>query len=303
MTLKYCLLTATRPSCVAKKYSLNKAGELVKETSANASEGKLQILEVSSAAEFAQQLIGLGNDQCHIYGLPPHDARLVTEDCWNKLGKPEDALPRTQDVFSWAKGPGVMLCDRDAPKDGSQSLSPVQLLEAIRSACPLVDQSDFVWWPSASSHIFKDETDLTGLRGQHLYLFVQDASDIQRAGHALNERLWAMGIGHYEVSDSGSLLKRSFFDSSVWQTNHIDFAAGAKCGSELSQRRGHPQVTGGQQFRFLDTQTAIPDLTAEEKRLAARNQENCKSALEADARRQREIWAANRVELLISQSN
>lgn len=40
----------------------------------------------------------------------------------------------------------------------------------------------------------------------------------------------------------------------------------------------------------------LPDLTAEEKRLAARNQEKCKSALEADARRQREIWAANRVE-------
>ena len=295
MTLKYCLLTATTPKCVTKKYSLDLTGTLVKETSANASEGKLEILEVSSAAEFAQQLISLDHDQCHIYGLPPHDARLVTEDSWLKLGKPADSLPRTQDVFSWAKVPGIMLCDKDAPKDGSTSLTREQLLEAIRSACPLVDKADHVWWPSASSHIYKDEIDLTGLRGQHLYLFVRDAADIERAGKVLNERLWALGVGHYEISESGSLLKRSFFDSSVWQTNHIDFAAGAKCGSGLSQRRGHPHVTGGEQFCFLDTLTAIPDLSAEEKHLAERNQEKCKSALELDARKQREIWTAKRV--------
>ncbi len=296
MTLEYCLLTATKPSCVTKKYSLDQTGALAKVTSASVSEGTLQIKSINSVAEFAQQLIGLRHDQCHIYGLPPNDARLVTEDSWQKLGKPTEALPRTQDVFAWAKGPGIMLCDKDAPKDGTTSLTREQVLGTVLSACPQVDQADHVWWPSASSHIFKDETDLTGRRGQHLYLFVSDASDIERAGNALNERLWAQGVGHYEISESGNLLKRSFFDSSVWQTNHIDFAAGAQCGEGLKQQRGRPVVTGGENFCLLDTRTAIPELTAEEKRLAARNQEICKPALEADAKKQREIWTAKRVD-------
>jgi hypothetical protein len=296
MTLEYCLLTATKPSCVTKKYSLDQTGVLVKETSASVSEGKLQIMAINSVDEFAQNLLELSHDQCHIYGLPPHDAQLVTEDTWQKLGKPIDALPRTQDVFAWAKGPGIMLCDKDAPKGGSPSLTREQVLDTVITACPKVAEADHVWWPSASSHIFKDESDLTGLRGQHLYIFVSDASDIERAGNALNERLWAQGVGHYEISESGSLLKRSFFDSSVWQTNHIDFAAGAQCGEGLKQQRSCPVVAGRENFCFLDTRTAIPELTAEERRLALGNQKICKSALEEDARKQREIWTAKRVD-------
>jgi hypothetical protein len=40
------------------------------------------------------------------------------------------------------------------------------------------------------------------------------------AGEALLIRLWARGIGRFEVSSSGALLERGLFDGSVWPRDH-----------------------------------------------------------------------------------
>jgi hypothetical protein len=303
MAVKFCRLTSTKPKHVTKKYSLS-GTELVKATSADVLAGHFEIYTARSAAEFAEQLKQLSHDQCHIYGVPPRDAELVTVQHWHKLGCPDDPLPRTQDLFTWPDGPGVMLLDRDAPKDGSRGTSKKQLLRLLLEACPQVNSSDLVWWPSASSHICKGDNDLTGLRGQHIYLFVKDASDIERAGKALNERLWAMGHGHYEVSKAGTKLKRDVFDDRVWQTNHIDFAAGALCVDGLVQRRGEPVTIdeSEDQFRLLDTRIAIPDLTDEERRLAADHQERCKAAVAKAAADQRVEWQAGRVSAMVQKN-
>ncbi|MEY3664229.1 MAG: hypothetical protein RLZZ153_411 [Pseudomonadota bacterium] len=303
MIVKYCRLTSTKPKYVTKRYGLS-GGELVKNTSANVSEGHLAICEVRSASEFAGYLKQLGHDQCHIYGLPPRNAALVTEERWHKLGCPEDPLPRSQEVFSWSGGPGVMLLDRDGPKDGERGLTKKQLFQLLLGACPQINTADLVWWPSASSHICKEGDDLTGLRGQHFYIFVKDASDIERAGKALNDRLWALGHGHYEVSKAGNLLKRGVFDESVWQSNHIDFAAGASCGDGLVQQRGEPLVLdeGEDQFRLLDTRIAIPDLNEDERKLASDHQERSKATVAKAAEEQRAQWMAGRVSVMVQKN-
>lgn len=303
MIVKYCRLTSTKPKYVTKRYGLSDEG-LVKDTCANVSEGRFDICEVRSASEFAEHLKRLGHEQCHIYGIPPRNAALVTEEQWHKLGRPEDPLPRSQEVFGWPSGPGVMLLDRDGPKGGESGLTKKQLFQLLLFACPLMNTTDFVWWPSASSHICNGETDLTGLRGQHFYIFVKDASDIERAGKALNDRLWALGYGHYEVSKAGNLLKRGVFDESVWQSNHIDFAAGALCGDGLVQRRGDPLVLdeGKDQLRLLDTRLAIPDLNEEERKLAVYNQERSKAAVAKAAEEQRAQWMSGRVSVMVQKN-
>ena len=217
MKIKYCLVTASKPNCVTKIYRLD-GTELSKETSANVYEGQLQIRDVESAAQFAQRLQELSHAQCHTYGVPPNDASLITEKKWLELGRPHMRLPRTLEVFSWPDGQGVMLLDIDAPKAGSPSISRKQLFKLLLEACPELNSADLVYWPSASSHICNGDMDLTGLRGQHVYLFVKDAKDIDRAGRALNERLWAMGHGNYEVSLAGTLLKRSCAQSNTAAT-------------------------------------------------------------------------------------
>ena len=134
------------------------------------------------------------------------------------------------------------------------------------------------------------------MKGQRVYLFIKHGTDIERAGRVLNERLWAKGFGRYEVGAAGQLLKRSVFDGSVWQPNHIDFAAGAKCGAGLKQRRGNPKVLGGDGSELLDTLIAIPDLTADEIQKSEANQSQWKSKLRSQSDAKKNEWIESRVD-------
>ena len=290
-----CVITATSPTCVTKTFNLVD-GKLEKATSANVYSGSMQIRSFRNAKEFATFLQQLTSAQCLTYGIPPCDAGLVTQEVWEKLGRPVDPLPRSNTVFSWPEGAGILMLDYDAPKDGTTPMGRKAIVKALLVVCPDLNHANLIWWPSTSSYIHAGDEELTGLKGQRLYLFVKDASDIERAGKTLNERLWAIGHGRYEVSKSGGLLKRCMFDGSVWQTNRVDFAAGAMCGPGLEQRRGEPFVLGGDTFALLDTRAAIPPLSEAESQRCRENQEKFKLQLSAKAEEVQAQWIANRVD-------
>lgn len=295
--ITFAEITSARQKCIAKQFSLNEDGSLKKSTSASVTAGHMRRVFVSSATEFAQVLTKLRPDQCLTYGVPPHDAKLVTKDEWDALGRPSDCLPRAKEVFAWPEGRGVLMLDYDAPKDGSPPLSREALVGITGIAVPGLLSHDCVWLPSTSSLIYTAEgREITGIKGQRLYVTVRDAADIPRAGKAINERLWAQGHGQYEVSKSGSLLERPVFDGSVWQANHIDFAAGAKCGPGLEQRRGSPLVIVGD---ALDTKATIPDLTASEQAHARANKDAAKRAVFALAERVRIEWIESRIDEIV----
>ena len=140
----------------------------------------------------------------------------------------------------------------------------------IRAAAPGLADVAMLWWPSASSHICDAETgqDLTGLRGQRMYLLVREAGDIPRAGAALVDRFWAAGHGRIIVSAAGAALERCPVDGSVWQPERLDFAAGAGCGEGLVQRRGAPVLIPGSS-EMVDTRIALPDDPAISRAAAA----------------------------------
>jgi hypothetical protein len=289
----------TSSTTVAKKLSLDQDGKLVSETTANVYSGSMRRLQMQNAQAFARLLSGLTTKQCLVYGVPPRDAKLVTERRWAEMGRPDDHLPRSTEIFTWPAGPGIMLLDYDAPKDGTSPLTKEELLAVVEKACPMIFLSDFVWWPSSSSEIYTtDGKQLRGIRGQRLYPCVQDASDILRAGNALNERMWAHGHGRYEVSKSGSLLERGVFDSTVWQTNRIDFAAGADCAEGLEQRRGAPVVHEGLLGGELDTRAAIADLTPDEVAAAQQAKERAKAGMAEAAAQAKAAWVEERVRQL-----
>ena len=297
MKIQCCLITAKVPDCVTKEFSLVD-GQIQKKTTASVSQGQMQILGFDTSQQFADLLMQLSPDQCLTYGVPPRDADLVTEEKWNQLGKPEDQLPRSKAVFSWPTGAAVMMLDYDAPKDGTKPLGRKELVQTLISVCPKLNSSGLIWWPSTSSHIYVGEEQVAGLKGQRIYLLVKHGTDIERAGKVLNERLWANGLGRYEVGEGGQLLSRSVFDGSVWQTNRIDFAAGAKCGAGLEQRRGQPVLLGGHDFELLDTLDAIPELTADEIQKSELNQSNWKSKLKSQAEVKKNEWIKARGEAI-----
>lgn len=262
----FTLVTATAPKTCSKSYSLSAAGKLEKTTIANVSRGTVKTRSVSSLSEFAHVLKNLQHNQALVYGVPRHPAahQLVTDEAWQRAGRPAHQVARTAEALRWPEGAGVMFLDYD-PADAATALTRDELLSALYQACPCLQSVEKIWFPSSSSHIVHSSTgqDFTGLRGQRIYMLVQDASDIERAGKALVDRLWLCGFGRFDVSDSGSRLERTLVDATVFQPNRLDFAAGATCTAPLQQQRGEPLLIRGD-VAFCDTRSAIQDLSAAE---------------------------------------
>ena len=261
-SVQWAVITAQDPKTLGKQYWLEKDGSLQKRTIAYMTEGRAKCFQGSGLEEFARQIPSLKKNQAVTYGLPEaDDVGLVTEEEWRKMGRPSDPQPRTQEHFAWPHGPGIMLVDYD-PAEGAEVLSSEELVEHLRKAVPGLKTARMLWWTSSSSHIFHGEKDLTGLKGQRVYLIVQDAADIPRAGKALIEYLWAAGFGRIEIGRAGQLLERTLVDGSVWQTNRLDFAAGADCLQPLQQRRGTPVIIPGD-TEIIDSAVAIPEPSEE----------------------------------------
>lgn len=253
------IINSVKPAYLAKHYRLDDSGELVKSPGGELVSGTAEVVTVSSLSEFAALLSSLSPAQALTYGVPERNSvKIVTKSQWLKMGRPADAVPRSKDAFSWPAGAGVMMNDYDPGADAGV-LDREALLASLYAAVPALAGVAALWWPSSSSHITRSDTgeDLTGLRGQRLYWIAQDAGDIPRAGEALETYLWAAGHGRIEVGAAGQLLKRTLIDSSVWQANRLDFAAGAACTAPLEQRRGHPVVLDG--APVMDTRAVIPD--------------------------------------------
>lgn len=257
-------ITSYKPQKLTKSYFLDDDGKIQVKTSASMTEGQAEIVELSNLGEFSKLLSDLKPNQALCFGVPKQSpVKLRTKKCFEEMGRPDGYAPRSKEAFSWPNGAGLMLLDYD-PRPGRTPLTPEQLREQLIDVVPALAAAGSVQWLSSSSMIYNSETQdqLHGIKGQRIWVSVQDASDIPRAGKALIDRLWLAGHGWYEVSRSSILLERCTVDASVWQTNRLDFAAGASCIAPLEQRRGNPVVVNGQ---LLNTREAIPDLSEQER--------------------------------------
>lgn len=256
------VVTSHIPSTLAKQYSLDKTGNLSKPKPAGQIvEGSAQRFSIHNAQELADLLVTLQHNQALVYGVAVlEQAKLMSRQALEDAGYPGGVLTRTKEDFAWANGPGVLMVDYD-PLDGQPALNRFQFIQAITDVVPELTKSAYVWWCSSSSLLYHDREQLQGIRGQRLYILVEDAQDIERAGSVLFKRLWLAGHGFYAISRAGTALERTIIDASVWQTNRLDFASGAKCIPPLEQRRGEPSTHEG---TLLDTAAALPNLTPEE---------------------------------------
>jgi|26BtaG_2_1085354.scaffolds.fasta_scaffold02045_4 hypothetical protein len=278
----FTIFNSITPPTLTKERRLSADGQLVSSTSAHMSEGTATTTTVNSATQLAGVLDKLEHNQAVSWGVPASDmqtARILSKAAYEKAGTPADALTRTNEHFRYANGHGVKMLDCDDTK-----LSKEQFINAINDALgDTVDLSELahVWRPSSSSYIYNGDEQVTGLKGQRLYLMVKDANDIPRALNVLFSRLWLNGHGYYEISAAGTLLERAPIDTSVGQASRLDFAAGSKCIAPLEQRSAPTEPHEG---ALLDTATALPDLTADEQAelQAIKEREKAKVRDEAD---------------------
>ncbi|WP_135503088.1 hypothetical protein [Roseovarius aestuariivivens] len=297
MTARLTLVTSIRPAKLSKaanridngRVSITGGGVLV--------EGDTEILKIASLHDLKKVLERLEPNQALTFGIPRDgDKKLLSRKELAKRGAPTDFITRTRDEFCWPSGPGILMLDHDP---GEQPFFRDDLVAAIRQAVPGLKDMRMLWWPSASSHIFDEATDedLTGLRGQRVYLMVTDATDIPRAGAALVDRLWAAGYGYIKVSTAGAALERSPIDASVWQPERLDFAAGAICGPGLVQRRGEPKIINGM-TETLDSRLVLQDDKAIAK-VAEANRRKAKAAASSRMKAARDAFIVMKAKAML----
>lgn len=273
---------------LTKKYLLN--GDQVEvKTAANMYEGEHKQITVSTASAFAEVLQTLKPNQALVHGVAPLDRpNILSKTKWYEAGQPADTVTRSNTFFSWPSGGGVMMLDFDYHGiDRTRD----ETIAIIKSVIPALADAAYVWWCSSSSYIYNGDTEINGLRGQRLYIFVKDATDIKRAGEVLFDRLWIAGQGFYEVSAAGSLLTRCIIDGSVWQPSRLDFAAGADCIAPLEQKRPAPFAHEG---GLLDTRVALPDLTGAERAELEVLQRKAKQEMQPEADAERYLYIEER---------
>jgi hypothetical protein len=293
------IITAIEPKRLSKGYSLGIDGDLLKAPGGNLIRGKIEARTITTLLDLAATLQTLTPAQALVYGVPINSAsRVMTRKAFSDAGRPEGATTRTNEDFRWPHGAGVMMLDYD-PTFGGDALDRDSLVQAIRAAVPGLVASQMLWWPSASSCIWAGEKELNGIKGQRIYLLVQEAADIPRAGKALVAHLWLASFGQIEVSKSGALLERTLVDASVWQASRLDFAGGANCGAGLEQRRGDPVIIAGDAMP-IDSRAALPDLTAQERDRLTAIKAEAKGAARPQAIGVRASWIDARVQEMVA---
>lgn len=221
-------------------------------------------------------------------GTQPGEAvRITTLEQYEKEGRPANVYTRSNDHFNYPAGVGGLLII-----DCDTVISKAAFLKAINDIIPL-DEVAHLYTTSSSSHIINSKTgsELAGLRGQRLYIAVEDASDIPRAGKVLFERLWLNGNGYIEIGKAGQYLIRSIIDASMWQPSKLDFISGSVCIPPLEQHRPAPEPHEGE---LLDSCVALRDLDAVERAEVTALINKAKDALKNEAETVRDSYAHER---------
>jgi hypothetical protein len=245
--LTLTLITSTTPSLPSKSFSMTD-GKLVKASSADLSAGHARLIACSGLTEFDTLLNTLSGDQALTFGIAPGhpDATVRTAD---KLR--EGDIARTKEYFRFAEAPGILMLDHDNTVDGVP-INADDLRARLLEAVPELGGASMLWRVSASSCITNAATgeEMNGVKGQRLYIPVQDASQIPAAGKALVARLWASGMGWIEVGKAGQALKRTLVDDSVWQANRLDFAGPPELSADLIRTTPASRIFGDPDVLF-----------------------------------------------------
>lgn len=292
---KISKITSEKPRHLAKSFRL-KADELIKGTSAALRRGRIEVVQFDKFKDFTEVLQALTPSNALLFGVPenPEAQLIVTQRMLLENPVDKGAIARTNNHFVWPEGPGVMMMDYD-PAPGSLPLSRGDLLKTLVDAVPELADIQLIWCPSSSSNVCKvGGEDLTGLRGQRIYIPVADARDIPRAGSVLQERLWLADGGRIQVSKSGGMLERTQFDASVWQPSRLDFAGGVITCRALEQRREAPLLIHAAGRESAETHLLLPDLDDANKAAVSQIKEIKKAQARPLAIETREAWLSGR---------
>jgi len=276
---------------IGKRCWIGKNFDIEKKTLAGLADGYAITISVYDLCDLNEEMRRCKKSQAFAYGIMNRDrARVVLEE---KLPKIPGAVARNRHHFTFQSGrPGILFLDVDAEHAKKPIKSAEELIEILVKAVPELADSSLLCSASSSSYLI-DKThglneNLTGLRGQHLYIAIKDASDVPRVGRAIYDRLWLAGYGHYLLSVNGRLLERNIIDASVWQPERLDFVAGASCDPPLSHEPPASRIIGAAGALF--DSRVIKSIDSSEQREISYRKTQLQKALQTKSREKRESY-------------
>jgi hypothetical protein len=288
------VFTSLAPINLGKSYRLTASG-LEKSTIAHMSQAHVNRIEFDSVDALIKVIEGISHSQAISSSLLKQGQYAADLTTKAEALKGSRTVARTSEYFEYPTGQrGVLILDYDAPES---ALSREALIDAFKSVCPAISDAGLVWWCSSSSMIYNCAEEIHGLRGQRLYVMMDDVSDTPRAGEVLAKRLWLQGHGRIVISSSGQLLKRTLVDTSMFQVARLDFIGGAICETPVVQRRGKPVSVGGE--GWLDSIKSLPNLSADEELLYESLIKSASAQASAQAQLTREKWITSRLDTAV----
>jgi len=206
----------------------------------------------------------------------PDQVKVTTKRRLDQLNGAASAelIARTGDYIRYGRdAPALALVDVDTKGLPSEVAGRVKEVggfwKALASVAPQLDQAGRVLRRSTSSGLSRSDTgeQLAGSNGVHVFVLVQNGSDIERFLRTLHARCWLHGLGWLMIGAGGQLLERSLVDQSVYAPERLVFEGAPVLVAPFVQDRAQraPVVTPGV---AIDTRAACPNLTqAEQARL------------------------------------
>jgi hypothetical protein len=219
-------------------------------------------------------------------------------------GAAPNVIARTAEAISYRKGRAALaLLDFDTKGMPSEVTAKLRsrggFWGALVSVVPELAGVAHLTRRSTSAGLFRGDNgkQLPGSDGVHVYVAVQDGTDIERFLRDLHARCFLTDLGWLMVGAGGQLLERSIVDRMVGAPERLVFEGGPILDPPLRQDKEsrRPVAVEGD---ALDTLTACPPLTVVEQSRLNELRTKWKHRLAGDADKVRRAFIAEQTKRL-----
>jgi hypothetical protein len=293
---------------LTKRISLGPDGKLIKDGSAcTMATGSGRRVKLEGVSQLATLISNLKSNEAIALGSLRHElpdkVKIVTKSKLAKMNgtaKP-DMIARASTNVLFRKQSAYALFDHDTkgmPKDVERRIKELGgFWPALVSVLPELEGAARVERHSTSSGIYRTDTSekFPDSAGVHVYVQVQDGTDITRFLQTLHDRCWLHGLGWKLVGAGGQLLDRSIIDSSVGLPERLVFEGAPVLELPLAQDAESRKPTA-HDGKALDTITTCPPLTIVEKATIRQLRGKVAHNLAGESARVREAYIKDQAE-------